>query len=363
MNLPDDRECLLRMAEPTPSAMRVEAFVSDTPSALPRTVVVTGASGFVGRRVCRELSRRGQGVRAVVRSSARGGDLPGEILALGDLCTTSSWSPAIDGVDCVIHAAARVHIMHDTAADSLDAFRAINVHITESLARAAAARGVRRFVYVSSIKVNGDATSYDAPFTAAEPPQPQDPYGMSKWEAELALRRISEETGLEVVVVRPPLVYGPGVRGNFLRLMRLVQAGAVFPLKSVDNARSLIYVDNLVSALLACTSAPAAAGKTYLVRDAEDMSTPELITRLAGALGKKPRLFPTPVSLLKLAGAVTGKNMEVDRLTGSLRVDSSHIRDTIGWTPPYSVDEGLAETVRWFESPEAALVGTQPASA
>jgi nucleoside-diphosphate-sugar epimerase len=327
------------------------------------TVLVTGANGFVGRRVCRELLRRGQAVRAVVRSASAGRDLPGAVFALGDLCTTSAWEPVIDGIEAVIHTAARVHIMHDTAKDSLDAFRAVNVRITEALARAAAAHGVRRFVYVSSIKVNGDSTSHDAPFTASDEPGPRDPYGVSKWEAEEALRRISNETGLEVAIVRPPLVYGPGVRGNFIRLIRLVNAGAIFPFSSIRNARSLVYVDNLVSALLACAAERAAAGQTYLVRDSEDMSTPELIRRLAHVLRKKPRLVPAPVALLKLAGVLTGTAMEVDRLTGSLRVDSSHIRDTIGWAPPYSVDEGLAETVRWFESPDAALAGTQPASA
>jgi nucleoside-diphosphate-sugar epimerase len=311
-------------------------------------VLVTGATGFIGRRICCELSRRGHTVRALLRDSRAAGDLDAELVAVGDLRTTRSWSAALDGVDAIVHAAARVHVMNDTTDDPLSQFRAINVHTTEALARAAAVAGVKRFVYVSSIKVNGDATTFDAPFTTADPPNPVDPYGISKWEAEQVLRRISEETSLEVAIVRPPLVYGPGVRANFLRLMRLVHERTVLPLRSVRNARSLIYVDNLVSALLACATAPAAAGQTYLVRDAEDLSTPELVRRIALAVGVTARLVPIPIPLLRMSGALAGRAMEVDRLTGSLRVDSSHIQNSLGWSPPFGVDEALAETARWF---------------
>jgi nucleoside-diphosphate-sugar epimerase len=302
-------------------------------------------------------------VRAAARKPMHQADGAVECVSVGDIATSPDWGRALTDVDAVIHTAARVHMMRDWVADPLREFRRINVDATLRLARQAADAGVRRFVFVSSIKVNGDATSFERPFRSADPPNPLDSYGVSKWEAEQALRRLSQETGMEVVMVRPPLVYGPGVGANFLRLMRLVQAGAVLPLRSVCNARSLVYVGNLVSALLACVNEPRAAGETYLVRDGEDLSTPELITRIARAFGKRPRLLPMPMALLQLGGRLTRKEIEVDRLTGSLRVDSSHIRDTIGWTPPYSVDEGLAETVRWFESLNAAVDGTQPASA
>jgi nucleoside-diphosphate-sugar epimerase len=208
---------------------------------------------------------------------------------------------------------------------------------------------VKRFVYVSSIKVNGESTAERA-FTPSDTPHPVDAYGVSKWEAEQALRRLAGDKQLEVVVVRPPLVYGPGVGGNFLRLLRLVSAGAPLPLGSVRNARSMVYVENLAHALITCATHPGAAGETYLVRDGEDLSTPDLITRLADAVGKKPRLLRMPLSVLGLAGALTGKRAEVERLTGSLRVDSSHLETTLNWSPPYSVGAGIAATGQWFES-------------
>jgi nucleoside-diphosphate-sugar epimerase len=313
------------------------------------TVLVTGANGFVGRRVCAELQRAGAAVRAAVRTAASGEGLPGEIVSVGDLAAATSWSAAVDGVDAVIHLAARVHVMRDTSTDPLAAFRAANVSATEALARAAAVHGVKRFVYVSSIKVNGEATAERA-FTPSDTPNPVDAYGVSKWEAEQALRRLAGDKQLEVVVVRPPLVYGPGVGGNFLRLLRLVSAGVPLPLGSVRNARSMVYVENLAHALIACATHARAAGETYLVRDGEDLSTPDLITRLADAVGKKPRLLRIPLSVLGLAGALTGKRAEVERLTGSLRVDSSHLETTLDWSPPYSVGAGIAETARWFES-------------
>ena len=310
------------------------------------TVLVTGANGFVGRRLCAELAREGHRVRLGVRDPARAAGLEGEIVAIGAL-ESADWSKAVAGVDAVIHLAARVHVMRESAADPLAEFRAVNVGVTESVARAAAAQGVKRFVFVSSVKVNGEATSAK-PFTSDDVPAPRDPYGISKWEAERALARIADTSGLEVAIVRPPLVYGPGVGGNFLRLLKLLRRGIPLPFGAVDNRRSMIYNGNLASVLRACAVHPGAAGKTYLVSDGEDLSTAELTRRLAAVLGMRARLVPVPPPVLRLAGALTGKAGEIDRLVGSLRVDASRVRDELGWKPPHTVQEGLTETAAWF---------------
>jgi len=310
-------------------------------------VLVTGANGFVGARLCSELARQGHQVRAAVRDSARVVDLSGEVVVTGALGTATDWSAALEGVDAVVHLAARVHVLRDTAADPVAEYRVVNVEATQGLARAAAARGVKRLVFASSIKVNGEATG-DRPFRHDDVPAPADPYGVSKWEAECALHRISHETGLEVVVVRPPLVYGPGVGGNFRRLLKLVVRGMPLPFGAVDNRRSMIYNGNLANALAACSFHPDAAGKTYLVSDGEDLSTADLVRRLAAALGVTARLLPVPPQILRLAGALTGRTAEIDRLTGSLRVDSAPIRTELGWGAAYSMQEGLADTAGWF---------------
>jgi nucleoside-diphosphate-sugar epimerase len=237
--------------------------------------------------------------------------------------------------------------MRETASDPMIEFRTINVGVSETLAKAAIAHRVKRFVYVSSVKVNGEATS-DQPYIRVDLPAPQDAYGISKWEAERALWAMTHSTGLEVTVVRPPLVYGAGVGGNFLRLLKLVSCGTPLPFSAVHNRRSMIYNGNLAHALIACAVHPNAAGKTYLVSDGEDISTPDLVRKLAAALGKRARLLPVPVGILQLAGAVTGKTAEIDRLVGSLQVDSSRMRSDLGWTPPFSLEEGIAATARWF---------------
>jgi nucleoside-diphosphate-sugar epimerase len=310
-------------------------------------ILVTGANGFVGRCVCGELSRRGYAVRAAVRGEDRGRGLADEIVAVGDLGPGTDWSRAVTDIDAIIHLAARVHVMKETAADPLHAFRAANVRATESLAQAAADRGVKRFVYVSSIKVNGEETA-GQPFTPDNPARPCDPYGVSKWEGEQVLRRVADATHLEVTVVRPPLVYGPGVGGNFLRLLKLVQRGIPLPFGAIDNHRSMIYNRNLASALIVCALHPNASGKTYLVADGEDLSTRELVRRLATALGQPARLLPVPPRMLRLAGALIGADAEVDRLIGSLRVDSTPIRTELAWSPPYAIADALEETAKWF---------------
>jgi nucleoside-diphosphate-sugar epimerase len=241
--------------------------------------------------------------------------------------------------------------MNERAADPLQEFRRVNSVWTEKLARVAASIGVRRFVYLSSIKVNGEQTV--APFTEQDPPKPQDRYGLSKWEAEQALAHISSQTGLETVIVRSPLVYGPEVGGNFLQLLNILRWRIPFPLASIRNRRSLVYRGNLVDALTRCVHDQRAAGQTYLVSDGEDFSTPELIRRLGKAMGMKVCLWPFPTQVLRWMGQVSGKRGVVDRLVGSLQVDSSKIRQELDWRPPFPVDVGLAETVAWFRSPAA----------
>lgn len=311
--------------------------------------LVTGANGFVGSALCAELEHRDAYVRGAVRVLSDSFEtLSYDPVAVGDLGAGTGWAIALHGIDVIVHLAARVHVMHENAADPMAAFREVNVAGTERLARAAASSGVRRLVYVSSIKVNGELTS-EIPFAEADTPAPQDPYGISKYEAELALHNVAKETGLEVVIVRPPLVYGPGVGGNFLRLLKLVSQGVPLPLASIQNQRSMVYLGNFVDALIICATHQAAADKTYLVSDGEDISTPLLMHSIANLMGKRSWLWPLPPSLLQLAGKMTGKINEVERLIGSLQIDSSKIRSELGWMPPYSMQQGLSETVHWFE--------------
>jgi nucleoside-diphosphate-sugar epimerase len=253
-------------------------------------------------------------------------------------------------VEVVIHLAARVHVMQENAADPLAEFRSVNTTGTEHLARCAAASGVKRMVYASSIKVNGEQTSGGRKFSAADTPAPQDPYGVSKWEAEQALRRVSRETGLEIVIIRPPLVYGPGVKGNFAQMLKAVARGIPLPFASLQNQRSLIYLGNLVDALIACATHPAAPGKTFLVCDGEDVSTPDLLRQLAAAMGVPSRLLPCSPALLRFAGRLTGKSQQVERLLGSLQVDGDKIRRDLNWVPPYSLQQGLQATAEWYRT-------------
>ena len=310
--------------------------------------LVTGASGFVGDFLCRRLVELGVPVRGVFRSIPSAPLAGIEQCLIGTIDGQTNWTSALQGVDVVIHLAARVHVMRESADDALAEFRRVNVVATERLARSAATSGVKRLVYVSSIKVNGEATRDEEKFTAADTPAPQDPYGISKWEAEQTLHRLAQETGLEIVIVRPPLVYGPGVKGNFLRLLQLIFRGLPLPLASVSNLRSMIYLGNFVDALALCADHPAASGKTYLVSDGEETSTPQLIRDIARLMGRPCRLWPFPPALLKLTGHITGKLGEVERLRGSLQIDGAQIRRELDWTPPYTLDQGLAETVNWY---------------
>ena len=307
-------------------------------------ILLTGSSGFVGRAVCSKASREGFEIRGTLRYNERTPALMTPV-EIGDISASSTWQVALKGITTVLHLAARVHVMQDTAVDPIAAFRAVNVGGTLNLARQAAAAGVKRFVFVSTAKVNGESTQPDRPFTEADIPNPQDAYSLSKYEAEQGLRQISADTGMEVVIIRPPLVYGPGVKANFATLMQAVQQGRPLALGSVNNRRSLVALDNLVDFIITCMTHLKAANETFLVSDGNDLSTAELVRGLARAAGVSPRLLPVPVWALQAGAMLLGKEDEVQRLCGSLQVDISKARQLLGWRPPVVVDEGLRRAV------------------
>lgn len=315
------------------------------------SVFVTGANGFVGRALCAELRRRGTAVIAAMREP-----LSTDALAvrMPDLGPESDWTPLLTSrsIDKVIHLAARVHVMNDRVEDPLAEFRRVNTAGTLRLARQAAAAGVRRFVYVSSIKVNGEQTLLGHPFVARVEQAPIDPYGQSKFEAEEGLAAVAHETGMEITVVRPPLVYGPGVRANFLSMMRWIKRGVPLPFGAIDNRRSLVALDNLVDLLIVCAEHPAAAGRTFLVSDGEDLSTTDLLRRIGLALGKPARLIPVPPAILTFAATLAGRADMARRLCGSLQVDVMETRSVLGWQPVVDVDVALRKTAATFLSGE-----------
>ena len=308
-------------------------------------ILVTGANGFVGRSLCETLVRTGRTVVAATRSPLRDGVSQIVTFQIGSLSGDNQWQQGLQGCDAVVHLAARVHVMTDTSADPLAEFRRVNVDGTLNLARQAAAAGVRRFVFVSSIKVNGESTLPGRAFAADDPPDPQDPYGISKYEAEQGLRDVAGQIGMEFVIVRPPLVYGPGVKANFLAMVQWLARGIPLPLGAIHNKRSLVALDNLVDLITTCLDHPAAANQTFLAGDGHDLSTTELLQRVALALGKPARLIPVPAGVLQWSAALLGKKAMMQRLCGSLQVDIGKAGNVLGWTPPVTVDEGLRRAV------------------
>lgn len=317
-------------------------------------VLLTGATGFVGRAVLGRLATSSDlEPVATIRGHALP-DCPQNVTTVrtAGLLPDTDWSDALDQVAVVIHGAARVHVMNDTESNPLEAFRKVNVEGTLKLARQAASLGVRRFIFISSIKVNGEGTPINEPYVADAHPAPADPYGVSKMEAEQGLRDIAGQTGMEVVIIRPTLVYGPGVKANFLNMMRWLDKGIPLPFGAIHNRRSLVALDNLVDLIVTCIRHPAAANQTFLVSDGEDLSTTQLLKRMGQALGKPARLLPVPSVLLERSAQLLGKRALSQRLCGSLQVDITKTRELLGWTPPVSVDQALLSTANYFLNKE-----------
>ncbi len=308
-------------------------------------VLVTGATGFVGRATCEYLISKGHAVTAAVRSPL---DLQIPTIVVGDVGPQTDWVNALKRCDTVVHLAAHVHVMRAHPGQTADFYR-VNTQGSERLALQAARAGVRRLIYLSSVKVNGESTPGRA-FSERDVPAPVDEYGISKAKAEERLKTIASETGIELVILRPPLVYGPGVKANFLQLLRVVNAGMPLPFSTIDNRRSLLGVGNLAHAIEGCLVHPAAANRTFFVSDDHDVSTPGLIREIAAALGRPARLFPFPPALLHAAGRVTGRAEQIARLTGSLQIDVSALKAALGWRPLHSLRRGLEQTVAWFRT-------------
>lgn len=305
-------------------------------------VLITGATGFVGARLLSTICGLGRhDVVAATRRSDFSAPASATIVEVDGLLADTQWTEALRGVDVVVHCAARVHVMNETSGDPLAEFRKVNVDGALNLARQAVAAGVKRFIFLSSIKVNGEGTEPGRPYRPEDVPSPQDPYGVSKMEAEKGLRALAAESGLEVVIIRPVLVYGPGVKANFLSMMRWLDKGVPLPLGAINNRRSLVAIDNLVDLIMTCIDHPAAANQTFLVSDGDDVSTSQLLVKMARALGVSPRLLPIPGGLISLAASLLGKKSISQRLCGSLQVDISKNSTLLGWSPPIGTDAAL----------------------
>lgn len=314
-------------------------------------VMLTGATGFVGSALAATLAASATyAVRCVSRRPVQG--LPGEQVVIGglgpDAVWDRAWALALQSVDVVVHCAARVHVMDERDTDPLTAYRQVNVEGTLALARQAAAAGVKRFIFLSSIKVNGEATDATGAFTAHDEPAPSDPYSLSKWEAEVGLREVARTTGMQLVIIRPVLVYGPGVKGNFNSMMNWLHKGVPLPLGAIRNQRSLVALDNLIDLIVTCIEHPAAANQVFLVSDGEDLSTTELLQQIASALSKPARLIPVPAPLLEWVAAILGRRAMAQRLCTSLQVDMTQTCATLSWRPPVSLHQGLKRAADAF---------------
>ncbi|MDB9986896.1 NAD-dependent epimerase/dehydratase family protein [Candidatus Pelagibacter sp.] len=320
-------------------------------------ILVTGATGFIGQALCKTLSKSGRLVRGTVRShNSISEDTKAEYINVEDINIAKNWKDVLDDIDCIVHCAGRAHVMNETKTNVLNTYRLANVESTRKLAVKAAEAGVKKLIFLSSIKVNGEETTYKKKntnsnnqkqdvFSINDTPNPKDPYAISKFEAEKVLWEVSAKTQLQVTVVRLPLVYGPNVKGNLARLIKMVKLGVPLPISTVKNQRSMIGLENLVDLLICCIDHPEASGKTFLASDGEDLSSPDLIKLIASSMEQKAYLFPIPLFLLKSLCLIFGKQKEISRLTGSLRVDNSYTKEILNWTPPYSVKEGIKRMV------------------
>ena len=327
--------------------MQKQKWCSVSSSKNNKYTLVTGANGFVGSALCKKLFSCGKSVKGAVRFKKKLSSLQGKVVVVqtGAIDSYTSWGLILDDVDVVIHLAGMAHKTDKRAKGDLSEYRQVNVIGTERLASACAQEGVRRFIFVSSIGVNGERTD-KKPFTENDISNPVSAYAVSKWEAERALFRVAEDTGMEVVILRLPLVYGPNAPGNFGKLMSLIKAGLPLPLGNINNLRSFLYIGNLVDAIMVCAQHPKAAGEIFMVSDGQDISTPDLIKMLANAMNKKPILFYLPLGVLKALCEIIGKSEELEKLAGSLVVDSSKIRNLLGWRAPFTLEEGIRETVK-----------------
>lgn len=309
---------------------------------LKKLIAVSGAQGFLAGALCAQLYRQGKIVRPIVRSLS-----PREAkqIPVGDIGPSTDWSRALDGVDCLVHCAARVHMMNESAGDSPDAYHLVNTQGTINLAHQAVDAGVRRFIFISSAKVLGEVTFDGKSFTPDDDPAPCDSYSASKYEAEIALRDLGQTSSMEIVIIRPPLVYGPNVRANFATLMQAVIQGWPLQLGAINNQRSFVSLYNLVDLIALCIDHPLAANEIFLVSDGQDLSTPSLVRRIAEIEGVKARLIPVPVWILKAGGILCGRRPLVQRLCSNLQLDISKTQKMLGWTPPLSIDEGLRQTL------------------
>ncbi len=312
--------------------------------------LVTGSDGFVGSAMCNYLLSKSEEVVGSLRNEGLDAPIGIDAKVVGDLNSETYWEDALNGVDVVIHTAARVHVMSDESVDPLSEYRKVNVDGTVNLARNAAKKGIKRFIFISSIKVNGELTQDGNPFRADIDSMPLDPYGISKFDAENELKKISKETGMEFVIVRPPLIYGPGVKANFKKMVGWIAKGIPLPLGSIENKRSFVALDNLVDFLYRCATHSKAVNHTFLISDGHDLSTTELFKKVAFALGKRPRLLPVPVFILTAIGVVFRKADVVSRLVGNLQVDSTPAFELLGWRPVISVDNALKKVVEGYHS-------------